>query len=158
MDDGEMFWVVLSNPSGVRLEGNTVGRELVGYDEPGVALGTIRDSAALPELSAYDAGAREGPDAAVTFGVVLAPASTVTVDYATSDDTAATAGDDYEATSGRLTFEMGQTLKFVRVPVVDDEVEDSGETFTLTLSNATGASLADATATATIRRTPKRRR
>ena len=76
----------------------------------------IRDSAALSEVSAHDASAREGSDAAVEFVVVLEPASTgmVTVDYATSDGTA-TAGDDYLETSGTLTFDAGQTFMFVRV-------------------------------------------
>ena len=150
MDDGEVFWLVLSNPSGVRLGGNTPGRELLGDDQPGVGRGTIRDSAALSEVSTHDASAREGSDAAVVFVVVVDPASTgtVTVDYATSDGTA-TAGDDYVDTSGTLTFDAGQTFMFVRVPVVDDNEEDSGETFTLTLSSVTGASLPAATATAT---------
>ena len=35
--------------------------------------------------------------------------------------------------------------------IVDDSVEDDGETFTLTLDNASGATLAGATATGTVR-------
>ena len=150
-DDGEVFWMVLSNPSVVRVAGNTPAHELGGFDEPGVGRGTIRDSAAPSALSAYDAAAREGPAAAVAFAVFLSPASTETVvaAYATSDGTAM-AGSDYVATSGTLTFGAGQTLKFVQVPVVDDDVEDSGETFGFTLSDVTGASLAQAAATGTI--------
>ena len=39
------------------------------------------------------------------------------------------------------------------MPIIDDTVEDDGETLTLTLSNPTGAVLADAAATGTIRNT-----
>ena len=76
----------------------------------------------------------------------------VTVDYAASDGTA-TAPADYASTSATLTFAVGETSKTVSVAIVDDSVEDDGETFTLTLSNASGATIADASATATIRNT-----
>ena len=99
---------------------------------------------ALPQIRVWDAFAREGHDAAVNFTVRLLPAatSTVTVDYRT-EDIRATAPDDYEATSGTLTFAPGETEKTVSVPVVDDAVEDSGEEFALLLSNVSGARLGD---------------
>ena len=63
----------------------------------------------------------------------------------------ATAGVDYETTSGTLTFAAGEVEKTVSVPVHDDVHNDDGETLTLTLSAPTGgAYLADATATGTI--------
>ena len=106
-----------------------------------------------PALSVADATATEGSGATADFVVTLEPAAeeAVTVDYATSDGTA-TAGDDYTAASGTLTFEAGETSKTVSVAIVDDGVDDGGETFTLTLSNPSGAGaqLADAQATATI--------
>ena len=102
-------------------------------------------------LSVADVTVAEAADATADFVVTLSPAAatTVTVDYATSDGTAI-AGSDYTATSGTLTFLAGETTKTVSVPVTDDAHEDSGETFTLTLSNASGARIDDATATATI--------
>ncbi len=104
-----------------------------------------------PELTLADAGATEGGDATVDFEVTLSRAATdgVTVDYATSDGTAA-AGTDYTTASGTLTFAAGDTAKTVSVPVLDDAVDEEDETFTLTLSNASGASLADTAATGTI--------
>ena len=107
-----------------------------------------------PELSVADAEGTEGTDAAIAFTVTLAPAAEeqVTVAYATADGTA-TAPADYTSTSSTLTFEPGQTSKTVEVPIVDDLDEDSGETFTLTLSEPSGAVLADAEATGTIRNT-----
>ena len=107
-----------------------------------------------PELSVADAGGTEGTDAAIAFTVTLAPAAAteVTVHYATADGTA-TAPADYTSTSSTLTFEPGQTSRTVEVPIVDDDVEDDGETFTLVLSDPSSAVLADAEATGTIRNT-----
>ena len=107
-----------------------------------------------PSLSVADAEATEGDDASLDFAVTLTPAASsgVTVQYATSNGTA-TAGDDYTETSGTLTFAANETAKTVSVPIIDDEVDDDGETLTLTLSNPTGAVLDDATATGTIRNT-----
>ena len=128
---------------------------LNGYvigDTQGQVAGTYFDGA--PELSVADAGGAEGTDAAIAFTVTLAPAAAteVTVHYATADGSA-TAPADYTSTSSTLTFEPGQTSKTIEVPIVDDDVEDDGETFTLTLSDPSGAVLADAEATGTIRST-----
>ena len=103
-------------------------------------------------LSVADAEAAEGEDATLDFVVRLDgnPGSDVTVDYRTVDGTA-TAGSDYTETSGTLTFAPGEDAKTVPVPIADDDVEDNGETFTLVLSNASGATIADAEATGTIR-------
>ena len=70
------------------------------------------------------------------------------MDYATADGDAVK-GDDYQETTGRLTFEPGDTSQTVSVPIVDDGVEDGGETFTLTLSDAVGATIASGKGTAT---------
>ena len=90
-------------------------------------------------------------DAQILFRVTLdrAPSEPVTVSYATADGTAL-AGEDYEATSGTLTFAAGETEQTVAVTVIDDAVEDSGETFRLVLSGPAGAQLADGEATGTI--------
>jgi hypothetical protein len=49
-----------------------------------------------------------------------------TVDFATSDGTA-TAGSDYTATSGKLTFAPGETAKEVRVNILDDAFDESDD-------------------------------
>ena len=102
-------------------------------------------------LSVADAEGEEGTDETIGFAVSLSRAAsgTVTVDYATADGTA-TAGEDYSSTSGTLTFAAGETSKTVSVPVLDDVVDEGQETFTLRLSNATGARIADAEATGTV--------
>ena len=92
-----------------------------------------------PGLSIADAQVQEAANARLAFAVTLsrAPSGTVTVDYATADGTA-TAGSDYTATSGTLTFAAGETEKAISVPVFDDGHDEGSETLTLTLSNATG--------------------
>ena len=107
-----------------------------------------------PGLTVADAEVEEAANATLAFAVTLsrAPSGTVTVDYATSDGTAA-AGSDYTATSGTLTFAAGETEKTVSVPVLDDAHDEGSETLTLTLSNPSGAYLADGSATGTINNT-----
>ena len=109
-----------------------------------------------PGLSVADATVREGANVTVDFEVMLSRAAseTVTVDYETSDGTA-TAGSDYTSTSGTLSFGDGETSKTVSVAVLDDAIDEDDETFTLTLSNASGGNawLKDATATGTIENT-----
>ena len=102
-------------------------------------------------LSVADARAREGVDAAMEFEVTLSRAASgvVTVDYDTGGGTA-TAGEDYTATSGTLTFAAGEVAKTVAVPVLDDGHDEGEETFRFRLSNAHGAVIADRVATGTI--------
>ena len=104
-----------------------------------------------PSVRVSDAEATEGDDAEIVFHVTLdrAASGPVTVRYATADGTAV-AGEDYEAASGTLTFAPGETERTVRVRVLDDAVEDSGETFRLVLSAPAGATLADPEALGTI--------
>ena len=131
--------------------GSTIDHSgLLATQSPGI--GTIYNSEEEPsELSVADAEATKEDDATLDFVVTLDPAAaeTVTVDYATSDGTA-TAGSDYTATSGTLTFDAGDASKTISVPIIDDTVDDGGETLTLTLTNASGADIAGAEATGTI--------
>ena len=85
----------------------------------------------------------EGVDATADFVVTLSRSSsgTVTVDYTTLDVTAL-AGSDYQYTDGTLTFQPGETSKTVSVPIINDAVNDSGETFWVGLSAVKGATIA----------------
>ena len=108
------------------------------------------------ELSVADASAREATGATISFVVTMSRTSsaTVKVDYETSDGTA-NAGEDYTSASDTLTFLPGETSKTVQVQVLNDSIDDNGETFMFTLSNPSGgnATLRDAMATGRIENT-----
>ena len=109
---------------------------------------TVRGPVAV---SVADARAEEGTDETLDFVVSLgrAASATVAVAYATADGSA-TAGSDYTAHKGQLSFAPGETLKTVRVPVLDDAHDEGAETLSLRLSAASGALIADGVATGTI--------
>ena len=105
-------------------------------------------------VSVADARAREGEDETIDFAVSLSRAASgpVSVTYATADGTA-TAGSDYRARQGKLKFAAGETEKTISVPVLDDAHDEGAETFTLRLTAASGAAIADGVATGTIENT-----
>ncbi|PYS92782.1 MAG: hypothetical protein DMF64_07960 [Acidobacteria bacterium] len=120
---------------------STAGAAAVGT--PPLAVVTITDNDPQPALRVSNVSVPEGGTNATisaVFRVSLSAASgaTVTVNYATADGTA-TAGSDYAATSGSLTFNPGETSKTVSVNVSGDTVVEPDETFMLNLSNAVGA-------------------
>ncbi|HEX4129841.1 MAG TPA: cellulose binding domain-containing protein [Pirellulales bacterium] len=121
------------------------------YALNGVALGGA--GASLPSLTVANVSMSEGNSGQtnMVFTVNLSTASTntVSVQYATSNGTA-TAGSDYLATGGTLTFAPGQTSKTISVPILGDTTIEPDETFSLTLSNPVGATLGQASATGTI--------
>ena len=104
-----------------------------------------------PALSVAHASAREARGATLDFVVTLSRrrSSPTAVEYATFDGTAR-AGEDYEASSGTLTFTAGATSRTVSVRVLNDAFAEGKETMSLTLSNPSGARLDNATATGTI--------
>ena len=126
-----------------------------GYEatSPGSARVTVEDNDP-PTVAISDASASE--DAGTMQFTVSVPAAygRLTVDWETSDgsgDDAATAGSDYEAASGQVVFNDGETERTISVNITDDSDEEGNETFTLTLKNPVGLLLpADATATGTI--------
>jgi len=106
-----------------------------------------------PAVSVGDASAAEGNSGTTTVSVPVtlsaATTSTVSVDYATANGSA-TAGSDYTAASGTLTFRPGETEKDVSIAVAGDTSIEPNETLTVTISNAVNAKIAAATATVTI--------
>ncbi|MEO0947015.1 MAG: Calx-beta domain-containing protein [Cyanobacteria bacterium J06641_5] len=104
----------------------------------------------VPELSIADVTTNEG-DGTATFTVSLSEASDtdITVDFATADGTAL-AGSDYIGDPGTLTFAAGETSQTIAVAIADDVEVEGNETFTVDLSNATGATIASSTGTGTI--------
>ena len=146
----------LVNPYGKTLPAGAYTLTATAWSEKdlgGNDLGTLRVGFTVvgpPALSVADATANEA-DGRIAFAVTLdrAASGEVTVDWATADGSA-TAGEDYTAGSGTLAFAVGETSKTVEVALLDDAVDDGGETFRLLLSNPTGAVIADGEATGTI--------
>ena len=132
--------VTLSNPTNA-----TIG------DGAGVV--TITDDDPTPTLSVGDVTVAEGntgtTNAVFTVALSAVSGRQVTVNFATSNGTA-TAGSDYAANSGTLTIPAGQASGTVTVVVNGDTLFEADETFTLTLSGPTNATLFDGVATGTI--------
>jgi photosystem II stability/assembly factor-like uncharacterized protein len=86
--------------------------------------------------------------------------SAITINYATSDTAGltncnvtgtgiASSRCDYATSIGTLRFAAGESSKTVSIPVVDDNFTEGNESFTITLSSPTGATLGTTT-TATV--------
>jgi len=101
-----------------------------------------------------DVQIEEGNDGSTTDAVFTVSLSSpvnapVTVDFATADGTA-TAGSDYTAVSGTLTFASGETEQEVRVPITGDGAVEPNESFFVNLSNPVNDVIADGQGEATI--------
>lgn len=73
----------------------------------------------------------------------------VTVSYATSNGTA-TAGNQYTATNGTLTFGAGETVKSFTVAVADDNDAEGNKTFNVAISAPTGGANLGSTTSASV--------
>ena len=115
--------------------------------------GAYERTVVVPSMTIDDVTVTEGNAGTTpaTFTVRLSVATTqvVTVGYATANGTA-TAPGDYTAASASLTFTAGATTRTIVVNVVGDTALEPDETFTVNLTNAVGATLADGVGLATI--------
>ena len=108
----------------------------------GTGTGTIVDNDDAPVVSVADAFAAEGGTLAFTVGLSAASSRTVRVSFETADGTAGAA--DYESIAGELTFATGTTRAMVSVQLLEDDLDEPEETFTLSLSAPVNASVRDA--------------
>ena len=125
------------------------GRKLSNTTSATIAFESGATGNSAPVVSVSDARAVEGETVEFTVSLSAASDEQVTVDYATSGGTAES-GTDFTAASGTLTFAANATSQTVRVQTADDSADEENETFTLELSNPSGATLGDAAATGTI--------
>jgi hypothetical protein len=75
--------------------------------------------------------------------------STVSVNFATVAGSAI-AGRDFTATSGTLTFLVGESSKNITIPILTSSTPANGAYFTVTLSNPTGGSSLDSPSVAQV--------
>ena len=124
------------NDAAVTLTHTASGGDYASLTGPSLSVTIIENDAATFSVTG-PATIGEGAGTA-TYRVSLSapPSANVTINYATADDTA-TAGSDYIAARGTLTFTPAnwQTEQTVDVTITDDTVDDDDETFTFTLSN-----------------------
>ncbi len=107
----------------------------------------------LPNLYVNDVAVTEGNSgttlATFTVSISVPSTNTVTVNYATADNTAL-AGSDYQATSGTATIAIGSTMTTFTVPVIGNTTPEGNRTFFVTLSNPTNANVLKFQGTGTI--------
>ncbi len=135
----ETFTVTISNPTNGALLGTTTTAPV-----------TITDDESTPTLSIDDATGSE-TSLFVGFVATLSHPSTqpVTFQYATAGITA-TGGSDYLSAFGPLTIVPGSTSLPISIGVLDDALAEPSETFSVTLSLPTNATILDGTAIGTI--------
>jgi hypothetical protein len=141
----ETFTVNLSDPLGATIDVDT-------------ATGTIQNDDNAPTLSIDDVTNNEGNSATTAFtftvtktGGTELPAS---VDWVTGGGDA-TPTSDYVANSGTLNFSKTQTTKTITVLVNGDTAFEADQTFDVTLSNESGATISDDTGVGTIKNDDK---
>ena len=83
--------------------------------------------------------AESEPEVELTFTLTSISSRLITADYTTFDLTAVGGGVDYVTTAGSLRFEPGETSKTIRVPLVDDDLIEGDETFTVIFENIVNA-------------------
>jgi hypothetical protein len=141
-ENTETFLITLSNPTNSASLG------------PQSQTTIFIDDNDAPTISINDVQVQEGNAGTTnaTFTVSLSAAyfKTTSVDFATAAGGTATVGNDYQPTTGTLTFGIGETSKPVTVLVNGDPTQESNETFQVKLSNNTDLSINKGTGTGTI--------
>ena len=107
-------------------------------------------NASVLQISATSFTALEGAGSAtITVNRLGNSSSALTVDYATSDNTAS-GQSDYIAAYGTLSFAPGETSKTFTVLLIDDAYAEGDETINLSLLNPTGGAFPGSPTTATL--------
>ncbi|WP_037299244.1 Calx-beta domain-containing protein [Runella limosa] len=139
----ETFFVNLSNRV------STLSSNITISDAQG--LGTINDDDL--QFSINDVTANEGNSGTTNFTFTVHRTSTATaetINYATADNTATTADNDYTSTSGTLTFAAGEADKTVTVAVNGDNKVEPNESFFVNLSAPSNGAISDGQGQGTI--------
>jgi len=143
LENGENFFVDLSNPTNASLTpNNSTATVNIADDDSGTS--TIQFSPAT--YSVNEGGGSQTLTVVRSGGLGL----TATVSYASTDGSAQ-AGADYTAVAGTLVFNPGDTQKTITVPILEDNLQENSETFSVNLSspssNATLGSASSAVVT-----------
>ena len=133
-ENDETFFVKLRNPDNATI-GNGTGTVTILTDDlpPSLSIDPSHD------ILEGDSGTSD-----IIFNVTMSKASgsPTTVDWATANGTAI-AGYDYVGRSGTVTFDAGETVRTIAVPVIGDVRNEDNKTFYINLSNAHGATISE---------------
>jgi chitinase len=123
VESTETFFVNLKNAKGGAKIANSQAAVTILDDERSISINDV-------SVQEGNSGTKS-----VTFAVTLSAAydAPVSVNYATTDDSAA-AGSDYVVCTGTVTFQPGQTSVPVTVQVNGDRLVEQNETFSVSLS------------------------
>ena len=130
-EPNETFHVTLSNITGGATAGTNQSAAVTITDDD--VAGTFALSSAT-----YSTTEAAGATATITINRTGGSDGSVTVNYATSDGTATSAG-DYTTTIGSVTFGNGETTKTFTIPITNDGVAENNENFTITLTGVVGS-------------------
>ena len=118
-------------PPLVRLTYETLEHRLVPTTDPGITVEFGQPGYYVNETAAT---------ATITVELNQAATNSVSVHFASSDDTA-TADTDYTPTSGTLVFPAGTVLQTFTVGIINDDTTDADKDLNLTLSRPDNATL-----------------
>jgi hypothetical protein len=134
----ELLRVVLGGPSDARLGTGTNTISILDNDASTVgftlATNTVSETNGALTLTVVRAGATN---------------TAVSVDFHTTNITA-TAGSDYTATNGTLSFAAGETTNTIDLELLDNATQESTETFRVRLVNAVNTSIGGSTNLVTV--------
>lgn len=153
-EGAERLRIVLSNPVGANLGDPSAMTVTIMDDESanGTAASSASSSSAASSVTSLGGGPNISFDAqqysigensgTATITVVRNGGSSgqSTVEYETANGSA-TAGSDYAATKGTITFMAGETQKTFTVPITNNAAIEGMKTVILSLKNPAGASL-----------------
>lgn len=113
----------------------------------------VNSGGAQAQLSIGNASATEGGTLNFTVTRSGDASGTASVHYSTANGTAVAPGDFTALSNLVLNFAANQATATISVVTIDDAAAESAENMTVTLSNASGATIATATGTGTINAT-----
>ena len=134
-EDNETISFILSTPVNGVISDGTATIEIIDNDITSIIINSGR----------FD----EGIDPAINVSLTSAGSEVISVDYAFTGQTA-TAGEDFVAASGTLTFNPGESSKNITLDVIDDDQRENDELIRFSLSNPVNATVPSAQETITI--------
>ena len=126
------------NPTIFNITSLANNRELIFVGTPGSPSGGAGGTLLFQNLSYNRSENGNTVTATISRTGIVSSQTPVTVDWATSNGSA-TAGQDYLAASGQLTFGPFETSKTITIQLLNDNVLEPRESFSITLTNPTNS-------------------